>query len=403
MVRLARGLRAESLVMCFGVVFLLAASCAAQQQLPAPLTDHGPYSAGFRVLYPAREGGPQDLWVVAVWYPSEAAEQSYEYPGRGLPGVKALSRVAADAPAARRGGPYPLIIAAHGLFGSARGLAYLGEYLARHGYVVVSTDWRDLLAPNYTTQMAAGRLGPGNVFRSGLAFLAAARLWLRDMEPHPEKVLDYLERVRLRPAEELLDYALSLNSQPDSFLEGLIAEQRVGMMGHSLGGYTTLGLIGANPHPDFHDERIKAAVLLSCGFLPYSGHVQDVTVPALVMYGEHDPAGLGDPEDRYRLYAQLGGPRECVAIAGANHFTFSNPRDLPLNDCWQRDPKRAVIVSYVQAFFAAHLLGDEQAHARLHQPTAGVMYLAWQHPGRPEHTWGTRPNLSAEPRSLHGR
>lgn len=379
---------------------VVAAGCIAAD-LPLPPTDRGGFSAGFRLLHPAEEGGPPGLEVLAVWYPTDAAEAGYEYPGRGLAGAHAESRVALNAIPATRGAPYPVVVAAHGLFGSAIALAYLAEYLARHGYVVAATDYADTTPPDYTRQMAAQRLGPGEVFASGLAFLTTTGRWARDLGADPVRLLTYLEHRRLRPTRRLLDYLLGLNDRAGSSLEGLLDTDRVGMMGHSLGGYTTLGLVGGHPDAAWRDERLKLAVLLSAGLLPYRGHVGQVAAPVLVMYGENDPPGLGEPQDRYQTYTEVSGPRAVIVVAGAEHLTFSNPRSLNLADCWEHDRRLAVIVAYTLAFLDTYLRAVPEARARFEQPARGVLYQAYQWPGDTEHTWGELPPFV--PRRLRDR
>ncbi len=380
----------------------LVAGCLAAD-LPLPPTDRGGFSAGFSLLRPAQEDGPPGLEVLAVWYPTDAVEAAYEYPGRGLAGARAASRVAVNAIPATRGAPYPVVVAAHGLFGSAIGLAYLAEYLARHGYVVAAMDYADTMPPDYTRQVAAQRVGSGEVFTSGLAFLTTAGRWARDLGADPARLLRYLEERRLQPTRELLDYLLGLNDRAGSVLEGLLNTDRVGMMGHSLGGYTTLGLVGGHPGPAWRDERIKVAVLLSAGLLPYRGHVSQVATPVMVMYGENDPPGLGEPEDRYQTYAEVTGPRAVIVVAGAEHLTFSNPRSLNLADCWERDRRLAVIVAYSLAFLDTYLCAVPEARARFEQPTQGVLYHAYQWPGDTEQTWGELPPFVQQRRRPGGR
>jgi predicted dienelactone hydrolase len=362
-------------------------------ELQSPPTDRGSFSAGFRILRIAQHTSEADPSVAALWYPTEAAESTYVYPARGLRATDMRSRVAANALPASTGMPHPLIIAAHGLFGSGVGLAYLGEYLARHGYVVAAPDYVDTVAPDFTEQWAAQRLGQGNVFPTGLAFAIAARRWASIMEPEPPKLLSYLETRRLRPTRALLDHLLALNAQPNSSLHGLLDVERVGMLGHSLGGYTATGLIGGHPHATMRDKRIKAAVLLSSGFHGYHSQLKHVAVPVMVMAGENDPPGLGQPDERYQLYVQSPPPKVFVVVEKATHLTFSNEPGLSPADAWQRDLRLAVITAYTTAFFDAFLRHKSGAREHLVSPTAGVTYHAYQWVGEDEHTWGKLPSF----------
>jgi predicted dienelactone hydrolase len=375
------------------LLVVLVAGCRADA-LPPPQVDAGDYTCGFRVLTPAQQGGPADIAVLAVWYPSHAAEADFAYPGHTIGRAAPSSCLASDAPPAGNGAPFPLIVQAHGLYGGAVSMAYCAEYLARHGYVVVATDYQDTLAPDLKRQMAAQRLGPGEVFASGMDFARGAAQWLRYITPRQDELLRYMEHVRLRPTHEILDYVLKQSGAAGSPLAGLIDEQRIGMMGHSLGGLTTLGLIGGDPSPAMRDARIKAAAFLSAPVSLWRTNVERLGIPIMNMHGDNDPASLGAPDDRSALYDLAPPPKYYLILEHANHMSFANPMRVNLADCWQADGPPRVIVSFVSAFFDAQLRPSTEAAARLKNPTSGLVYYAYTLPGAGEKKWGTLPPIT---------
>lgn len=364
---------------------------ASAAQLAPPPADQGSFSAGFKVLHPAREHTSDVLQVAAVWYPTDAVERDFAYPVRGIRRRAVVSHLAANAIVSARRAPYPLVILAHGHWGCAVSLGYLAEYLARHGYIVAATDYADEGMPGSGMQVAAERLGPGSVFPDAISFLWTARRWVAAMNERAADFLRYLEHVRLAPTRALIDLMLKLNADKNSMFYTMIDPDRIGMGGHSAGGYTTLGLIGAHPRPEMRDARIKAAAILSAGVHCYRGHIGNIAVPIIVLHGDNDPAGLGEPGDRYVVYRDAPPPKYYVVVASARHLTFSNPRYLSLATAWQQDRRVRVIVAYTAAFFDAYLRGEDEASSVLRRPWEGVAYHAYQLADGQEQTWGRRP------------
>lgn len=70
-------------------------------------------------------------------------------------------------------------------------------------------------------------------------------------------LFDYLAEHRLNHVSFLIDKMQELNRKPGSIFYGVINEEAGGICGHSLGGVTALGKIGAHPDSCFEDSRIK--------------------------------------------------------------------------------------------------------------------------------------------------
>ncbi|MGH6829525.1 MAG: alpha/beta hydrolase family protein, partial [Rhizomicrobium sp.] len=121
----------------------------------------------------------------------------------------------------------PLILFSHGFGGCAHQSASLTRALAGAGYAVLAANHRDEGCERYlrgrrTAWAAAGARQPEQPFTDPSAWGPAT------------------ERRRGDDIEALLDHALRRHPYRDA-----IDSDRIGVMGHSLGGYTALGLAGA--------------------------------------------------------------------------------------------------------------------------------------------------------------
>lgn len=136
---------------------------------------------------------------VSVWYPAKPGGKS-EIVGEnpafvGLPAVK---------DATPEEGKHPLVVLSHGYSGSWRNVSWLADALARKGYIAA--------APNH----------PGTTtFNRDAA--QAAKLWERPRDL--SRVIDVL--------------------QAEPQMAGAVDASRIAAIGHSLGGWTALSILGA--------------------------------------------------------------------------------------------------------------------------------------------------------------
>lgn len=210
---------------------------------------------------------PDRKMDVEVWFPAKAAAMPEDR----------------DAPFDRSGGPYPLIIFAHGLSAFARQSVQYTTALASHGYIVV--------APGFPQS----RIGtPGG--------------------PRLAAVLD-------QPADVtfVIDEMLKLSRTPDGEFAGAIDEGRIGMTGHSLGGLTTM----LTAHGAGRDDRIKAIAPISpVGCLLGPGPVSDASIPTMVIGGSIER--IVEPATVRRMYDAVRAPKYDVEIIGADHTRFAD-------------------------------------------------------------------------------
>ena len=95
---------------------------------------------------------------------------------------------------------------------------------------------------------------------------------------------DATYRSRATDLRSVLDTAL----REKTFQGVPVDSSRVGLAGHSLGGYTVLGLAGA--WPSWKDIRIKAVLALSAYCTPYlqRGNLGHMNVPVMYQGGTLD-------------------------------------------------------------------------------------------------------------------
>jgi dienelactone hydrolase len=172
---------------------------------------------------------------VEVWYPAdesfagkdtdEASMDSYDV----LPGFPP-ARQAAVRNAAAAAGRYPIVLFSHGFGGHRRQSTFLCTHLASHGYVVASADHT------------------GNT----IIDVAQAALQVMMGNPMPDPTPLVNELITARPADVsfVLDELLAGKLGVDP---AHLDAERVGMAGHSFGGWTTLQTTA-------RDKRIRAAL-----------------------------------------------------------------------------------------------------------------------------------------------
>ena len=135
----------------------------------------------------------------------------------------------------------------------------------------------------------------------------------------------------------------------------------VGLVGHSLGGYTVLELGGAWGR--WKDPRVKAVLALSPYAAPFIWRKTLGGIDAPVMYqgGTRDYGITPFVNKGDGAYDQTPAPKYLVDFDGAGHFAWTNIRTS----------YRAAIVAYSLAFLDRYLKGKPFPHA-LAEPHKGV-------------------------------
>jgi len=296
----------------------------------------GPFGVGYRRVTFTKEsvtepGKPRvlDTWL---WYPADPATASLYANPRGKVGVPLV------AGAGRR----PLLTFSHGSCGIPTQSLYLTTVLASYGFVVA--------APPH----------PGNV-----------------LSPTCESQAALDDAFANRPADIsfIIDSLLALNQTPASFLYDGLEPARIGVLGHSFGGLTTLRVSAL-------DARVVAGLALAPAVEPPWGgptvdeEIASIDIPMMVQGGDLDTLTPFEPTSQ-RAYDLLGPPRYLVEILHTGHFGFSDlcvpPCGLP-GMLTQEEAHRTVL-RYAVPFLLKWVASDSRFDAFL-APAPGIVFTA---------------------------
>ncbi|QXH37554.1 alpha/beta hydrolase family protein [Pseudomonas muyukensis] len=252
---------------------------------------------------------------MVVWYPGAAPAKAQ---------LIADNAVFVGAPAARdtppAAGEHPMVVLSHGFAGNWGNQAWLASALAQQGYIVAAVNH------------------PGSTSRDRSA-AAAAQLWQRPVDL--SRAID------------------AVTAQPEKF--GVVAKQRIAVVGHSLGGWTAMEIAGARfdperfardcqAHPqlascsvyqqmnpastpalkhslaaDWRDTRVSAVVSLDLGLSRglTDASLAALSVPVLVIAAGVPSKALPARLESADLAKRLpSASSRYVEISDASHFTF---------------------------------------------------------------------------------
>lgn len=249
-------------------------------------------SAGYRVL-----GLPNGRHA-AVWYPAADSEQPMAY-ARSNFGF--MGSVAKDAPPVEGCPRVPLVLFSHGLGGCALQSIFITEELARHGYVVAAPDHSDAACA-----IGSDDLKFGNV-RTDNSFMA------------PDKWSDQSEIDRMQDLRAVMRLVAD-----DPKLGRIVDMSRVGAVGHSLGGYTVIGMAGG--WPAWKAPEIKAVLALSPYVEPFVAHdtLRTLGVPVMYQGAQFDWGITPSLEGKRGAYAVTTPPKYFVKLKRGTHFEWTN-------------------------------------------------------------------------------
>lgn len=271
---------------------------------PAPFSQRGPYRVGLREIEFPSLAEPARRLPTSVWYPAKAPRPvDDELPEQaphllGQPHQADLDLEPDDFPA-------PLIVFSHGNSGSRHQSTFLMTHLASWGFVVAAPDHL-----GNTFFDSAERLDPEEI---RAAHRRARALRPLDMIGVLRGLVGYDDSTSVRDTNEPRD-ALPLLPPVDP--------TRLGALGHSFGGWTTLKL------PQL-DRRLRALCCLAPATEPFVGRVAfepkelplEDSVETLVLAAGNDV--LVDLETSILpLSERLGGRARLEVVDGLDHFHF---------------------------------------------------------------------------------
>ena len=273
--------------------------------------------------------------------------------------------------------PAPVVVLSHGFGSEPKSFDYLGEHLASYGIVAVSVEHIGSDS-DYELEILEG---------AKKRAIAPSEFIERPLDIH--YVLDELER--LNKSDPILRNTLNLN--------------KVGAIGHSLGGYTTLALAGAQinstrlrsscpekkinlnisllmqcraqyltSQKQLADRRIKGVVAISPIASGIFGreNLQKISIPTAIMSGSEDIIAPVVQEQVYPFTWLPGKDKYLAMMIPADHFSSSSlprkkrcsavlggafkgqtqvlptaPRVSPISDCIKKPADPTIIEEFV--------------------------------------------------------
>ncbi len=244
--------------------------------------------------------------------------------------------------------PAPLVLLSHGLGGSRNGLAYLGEALARSGYVAIH-----LQHPGSDTAIWQGAADPRGAMAAAALNVGAALARLQDIG----FALD-----RVTGQDTGLETGIGLRIDPG----------RIAIAGHSYGAWTVSHMLGerlplGGLGLGLPDRRLRAGIALSpippFGVAPEQAY-RDMSAPILHVTGTQD-RGMGVADWRARTvgYRNAAAPGFLAVFEGASHAAFAGEEIA--GGYWNDPTYHARTAEVSRLFLDAVLRGSTGARAAL--------------------------------------
>ena len=244
---------------------------------------------------------------VEVWYPADESHRGQDQDRATMdlvripiPGGATTKQSAVRDARPAELQPLPLVVFSHGHAGYRFASTFLTTHLASHGFVVVAPD---------------------HVDDTMIEVLAT---------PRDQQGVKSLQSAIDRPQDVavVIDAALDATTPLGALLAARLDPTRIGVCGHSFGGFTALVASALDPRigacvphapPGILDrERDPLKVGNSYRGLPIGAR----SVPTLILAADRDSLCL--LEGIGALYDQLGAPKGLAVLEPADHFHFAD-------------------------------------------------------------------------------
>ena len=322
---------------------------------------------------------------IMIWYPAKVSESTEPF------GYYDLVKGQAVLNASVQSGEHPLVLFSHGLGMCSFQSVFLAEFLAENGYIVAAPDHDDA---------AMCHIGGGsdisNCQLTKATLKSRGNLDKSVLELFPDKI-HYLTDPAYRPQQisAVIDGLLA-----DPEFGQLINPDKIGVMGHSFGGWTAEALAGAEidcrnsdsyapsvcESPDkelttavnnrkiccqppyrgqishFRDPRIKATIAFAPGsfIFPHYG-AWNIQTPIMFISGDYFEVDFWtNLQLPYNLTVQ---PKYLLVFQNVGHMTISDliyyrPGAPLLKQFWCYGRKKALYQDWSLAFFRKYLEND---------------------------------------------
>lgn len=264
----------------------------------APPDEPGPYGVG-RTTLELDDTSRERPLVADVWYPTAPDATGDPSIYSFIPGIEFASETALADVAVSTEGPFPLVIYSHGSGGLRYIASFFTELLASHGFVVAAVDH----VGNTAVELVTG----AETDREAVALN------------------------RVQDVQFLITEMLGVSDAVDGLFAGTIDADKVGVTGHSFGGFTAFAAVGGFSN-DLGavegDDRVDAIVAMA----PASGinsadELEAVDVPTLLVSGTKDVTTPIDPDTEAAWDAITGRPLWRVDITDGGHQSFTDVCD----------------------------------------------------------------------------
>jgi hypothetical protein len=187
---------------------------------------------------------------------------------------------------------------------------------------------------------------------------------------------DLLRYAEMATIHEVMDHMRNERNEPSSPVYGMVDTSRLGLMGHSFGGASTIFATANQCVPPFCDQNIgferptelKATVLTSSN----AGTVDvDTTgIPVAIISGTFEVGRT----NQLITYGNLEAPKALFSVEGANHYGVCDADVPPGASAKEGEPAQAMPNAISAArygywaglFLRAHVLDDQQAAWRIY-------------------------------------
>jgi predicted dienelactone hydrolase len=233
--------------------------------------------------------------------------------------------------------PMPLVIFSHGFKGRNTQSRFLMLALTKAGYLVMAPDHDD-----------------------------ATALGIQGTEP-PEvpfhKATDWSETTYKKRGQDIQNLLTALHKDKD--WNERIDWSKLALCGHSLGGYTVLGLAGA--WPSWQIPNIKAVLALSPYCEPFIAHdtLSGIKIPVMYQGGTRDFGITPSVKRSNGAFAKTGTPSYFIEFDKMGHLGWTGFN--------QNTQQKELIDFYSIAFLDKYVKGDKSV--RLDEKKEGVAEL----------------------------
>lgn len=218
--------------------------------------------------------------------------------------------------------PSPVVIFSHGYHGLNSGSAFLMKALAQEGYLVIAPNHRDAL------------------------FNGRTRKQIQFNRPNDWSETTYKDR-----EHDIQQLIFALHN--DANWNAKIDWSKLALVGHSLGGYTVLGLAGA--WPSWKLPGVKAVLALAPYTNPYltRDRLSGLNVPVMYQCGTRDTFINMFVKGRNGAFSQTSSPSVYVEFEDASHFAWT---DLNISR-----KRRELVCHYSVEFLNKYVRGNADA------------------------------------------